>query len=135
MKLIFVATGGALGAVSRYAVALWATSRLPPSFPWGTLMVNLLGCLLIGLLAVAVGALPLSQQEHLKPLVLTGFLGALTTFSTFCFESWRDIEAGRLLVPAVNIVGSCLVGLLLVALGLRLGRLLLAVVTGTSGEV
>jgi CrcB protein len=122
-KILCVAAGGALGAISRYAVGLWAAARLGQFFPWGTFIVNLSGCALIGLLAVIVGALP--DHGYLRPLIVTGFLGALTTFSTFCFESWEKIERGELLLPALNIIGSCLAGLVLVWLGLRLGRLLL----------
>lgn len=123
MKLLCVAGGGAAGAMVRYGLSSLVTSRLGPSFPWGTLTVNLLGCLLIGLLSVLIGAWP--GQSQLKLLVLTGFLGAMTTFSTFCLESWQHVEQGRLLVPAVNIIGSCIAGLTLVAIGLRVGRYLL----------
>ena len=122
LKLIFVALGGAFGALVRFGVSTWTLARWGTGFPWGTLIVNLVGCLLIGLASVIVGALP--HNDQLKPLIITGFLGALTTFSTFGLESWHHLEEGRLWMAAINVVGSCIAGLGLVYLGLRIGRYL-----------
>jgi CrcB protein len=130
LKLASVALGGAVGAMLRYAVSLWAAERLGTAFPFGTLIVNLAGCLLIGMLSVVVGALP--GHDWTKALLVTGFLGALTTFSTFAFETWSEIEAGRWVVPAVNVGVSCVAGLALVALGLRAGRWIVAALAGGS---
>ena len=127
-KILSVALGGAMGASIRYMVTLWSLERLGSGYPYGTLMVNLVGCLMIGTLSVIVGALP--GHEWLKALLVTGFLGALTTFSTFAHETWADLEAGRLLVPALNVVISVILGFALVALGLRLGRGLLMLTGG-----
>jgi fluoride exporter len=130
LKLLCVAGGGAFGALARFGISTWVMSRFGAAFPWGTLAVNLIGCLLIGLFSTLLGAWP--GQEQLKPLVITGFLGAMTTFSTFSLESWQHLEQGRVMVAATNIIVSCVLGLALVALGLRLGRALLSL-SGNGG--
>lgn len=131
-KLLCVAIGGAIGAVIRYLVGLWASQKLGSEFPWGTFIVNLTGCFFIGILVVLTTASPLN--EYLKPLLIVGFLGALTTFSTFCFESFVELEKGNFFIPSMNIIGSCIAGLFFVFLGLRIGRVLFSVFSGTASE-
>src|SRR3954470_6900608 len=90
---LLAALGGALGALSRWGVA----TVLPPSpggWPWATLLVNLTGCLLIGvLLAVLLARFP--DRPLLRPFLATGVLGGYTTYSTFAVDSVALIEAGR----------------------------------------
>ena len=121
-ELVVVALGGALGALSRYGLALAAKAWLPAGFAWGTLLANVLGCLLFGLIMegpVRTGGL----GPTTRLAVTTGFLGALTTFSTFGWESLPAYERG--VGPALaNVGANLLLGLCAVALGASLGRML-----------
>jgi CrcB protein len=121
-QLLAVAVGGALGAMARYGIALWARQRFDGVFPWGTLLANALGCLLIGLL---VQTLPRwSVPEAARLIILTGFLGALTTFSTFGWETVRAAQLGQPGLAVANVAANLTVGLLAVTAGIGLGRLL-----------
>mgnify|MGYP005723666301 CR=1 FL=1 len=111
-QLVWVAIGGALGAVSRYALSTWVNTRTDSGFPFGTFTVNLLGSFLFGLLFIAVFS-TVTPRESLRLLVLVGFLGAFTTFSTFSFETMRLVQEGQLGVALMNVLASvclCLVG-------------------------
>jgi fluoride exporter len=122
MAYLWVALGGATGAVTRFAVAQWTGARWGWTFPWGTFAVNVTGSLAIGLvmtLLVARGADPAYQL-----LLVTGFLGGYTTFSAFSFEALTLFEARRWDAAALYVIGSVVLGLLATALGLGLGRLL-----------
>lgn len=123
MTLLLVGAGGFLGAVSRYLVDGWVSNLTGGSFPWGTLVINLSGSFVLGLLfalAVERAALPSS----IRPPILIGFIGAYTTFSTLTLESWRLIEDGSWVLAIGNIGGSMLLGLVAVVAGLTLGRAL-----------
>jgi fluoride exporter len=123
MKILFVLLGGSLGALSRYGVSLLAVKLFGVKFPWGTLIVNLSGCFLIGL-AFAWGERGLGIMNPLVRLFfMTGFLGALTTFSTFGLETVTALQEGRYLVAAANIVANNVIGISLVFLGMVVGRL------------
>jgi len=113
--IFFVALGGAFGAVVRHAVSLWCTHALGPRFPWGTLLVNVVGCLLLGWLVQAATSSP-SISESVKLALGTGFLGALTTFSTFGVQTlhvWQRSAA----LGVLNIAGNIVLGLLAAAVG------------------
>lgn len=101
--LLFVMIGGALGAPARYLIDLWVQSRHKSVFPFGTLAVNVLGSLILGCTA---GALTTSGSTWVMPLVGIGFCGALTTFSTFGFETVRLVQEGALRESASNVVAS-----------------------------
>ena len=115
-NLLLVALGGALGSVGRYLVSRWMTG----TFPWGTLTVNLLGCLLIGLLTGLVAKGSLSPE--MKLLLVTGFCGGFTTFSTFANESFSMMKAGDVLMMALYIGSSVAIGILAVYVGLQIAR-------------
>ena len=121
-KLMLIALGGSAGALSRYIVA-GATQRLAGgSFPLGTFVVNALGCLLFGLLwglmedRAAIG-------PQTRVMVLTGFMGAFTTFSTFAFESASLLRTGQWAYAFINIIGQNVLGLTCLFVGLMLARL------------
>jgi CrcB protein len=120
--LLLVGAGGFLGAVSRYLVDGWVVTLTGAGFPWGTLVVNLTGSFVLGLLfALSVERGVLSPA--LRGPVLIGFIGAYTTFSTLTLETWRLVETGSYIAAVGNIGGSVLLGLLAVVAGLALGRL------------
>jgi fluoride exporter len=121
LPVILIALGGAAGAVARYLVDTTISGRWPSAFPWGTLIVNLSGSLAAGFLfalTIERGMLPASS----RPPLMIGFLGAYTTFSTLMLESWRLIEDGTVGLGLLNIVGSCVLGLAAVFVGLAVGR-------------
>jgi CrcB protein len=123
VELVLVALGGAAGAVTRRLLDLWVTDRTESAFPFGTLVINLTGAFLLGLLfawAIERDVLP---REVRGPLMI-GFLGAYTTFSTLMLESWRLVEDGAWQLGLVNLLGSVILGVIAVVGGLAVGRLL-----------
>lgn len=117
MKL-YLALGlaGAAGASSRYLLGLLAATAAPGPFPLGTLLINLSGSLVLGLL-VGHDGLP----ERWRIPVATGFLGAYTTFSTWTVDTIRLYEEGHVGLAGANVAVSLLLGLPLVWIGLRIG--------------
>jgi len=109
--LAYIAFFGALGCVARYFLSGFVYDRMGWGFPWGTLAVNTTGAFIIGLimeLALRGAEIP----GNLRIGLITGFLGGLTTFSTFSYETFRLIETGRFLTAFCNIllsVSACLV--------------------------
>ncbi|MDX1530078.1 MAG: fluoride efflux transporter CrcB [Rhodothermales bacterium] len=116
--LAAVAAGGAAGALARYGVGLAAVRVVAGPFPVGTWAVNLLGSFLIGL-AVPLLAV---RADALRLLLVTGFLGSFTTFSTFSLDTLALWEGGRPGLAALNAAGSVAFGLAGAVLGLWLGR-------------
>lgn len=120
-KLLVVAFGGALGALARYGLSGLASRLFGASFPWGTFAVNALGCLCFGIIfAMSEHRLSISPQVRL--LLLTGFMGAFTTFSTYAFESMQLMRDAQWLPAAANVVGQVVAGLVLVLVGFKLGQ-------------
>ena len=123
VNMLAVALGAAIGANLRYGLASWAAQRLGTGWPYGTFIINVLGCLAIGaLLTLAATRLPLS--EPLRLLLVTGLLGGFTTFSTFGFEGFTLITSGNWVGAGLYLVGSVVVGLAAVFLGASLVRLI-----------
>lgn len=116
-RFIAVALGGALGAVIRYSAYLLTTRYYDGPAPIATWTVNLIGCLLIGFMAPAVQHPGLSPNTKL--LLLVGFLGSFTTFSTFSLETVVLWENGRLGLVLINTVGSVIAGIVLVWIGMQ----------------
>ncbi|WP_330458758.1 fluoride efflux transporter CrcB [Streptomyces sp. NBC_00820] len=119
--IVVIAVGGALGACARYEAALlWPTGRA--AFPWTTLCVNAVGCLVIGAFLAAItevwGAHPL-----LRPFFGTGVLGGFTTFSTYCADIERLVREGRAGVALVYLVATVVAALVCVRLGVTGVRL------------
>jgi fluoride exporter len=119
-KWLLIAGGGALGSVFRYALHTSVQRVWGGNFPLGTLTVNLIGCLLIGVLA-ALFAGPIQLREEYGIGLGVGLLGGFTTFSTFGLESFLLMNAGQFALAILNILLSCGIGLLAVWLGFRLG--------------
>jgi fluoride exporter len=123
MKMyLIVALGGALGAMMRYGTVVAVGRVTGFGFPWGTVTVNLVGSLVLGLLIGALAhGLHLSQEA--RALVVVGFLGAFTTFSTFSLDTVTLMERGAW-TPALGYVfGSVIAGIALFFMGLRAWRL------------
>ena len=118
---LWVALGGGAGSLVRYAVATASRTWWGADFPWGTLLVNVLGCLMIGLLAELIG-----QREVLRPelkfALIVGFLGGFTTFSSFGLETIELLRLGRTTAAGLYVVGSNILGLFAVMGGWYLAR-------------
>lgn len=109
-SLVAVAAGAALGGVLRYLVTLWSAERWGSDFPWGTLLVNLSGALLIGFgLTLLLASLRLNPAWRL--LLITGCLGGYTTFSSYVWEALTLAQAGEVGRAALYVVGSNVLGL------------------------
>lgn len=117
-----VALGGSMGACLRYATALWVGVPAMPAWPWATFAVNLAGSFLFGFLAVMLASLTTSELWRLA--LMTGMLGALTTFSTFSFELVRLLESRSLGLALGYAAVSVVACVSLAGLGLAVGRLL-----------
>lgn len=121
--ILAVGVAGGLGALSRYFLGTFIQRTAEPStsFPWGTFAVNMLGCFLFGLIWILA-----DQRGLLSPnarlIILTGFMGAFTTFSTFIFDSNTLLQEGQLLFAAGNILGQFALGLLSLIVGMAVGR-------------
>lgn len=118
-----VASGGALGAVLRYVFGIFCTQLLGSRFPWGTFVVNVLGCFLLGWLLQAAASSTVSDATKLA--LGTGLLGAFTTFSTFSVETihaWHRAPA----IAVSNVVAGVAVGIMAAAAGMYLAERLAA---------
>jgi CrcB protein len=123
MPLILIGLGGFAGAISRYLVDGFVVDRTGAAFPWGTLVVNLSGSFVLGLLFAMTAERAILPADIRGP-VMIGFIGAYTTFSTYMLESWALLEGGSWAPALANLGGSVILGLLAVAAGLTLGRAL-----------
>ena len=123
MTVAMVLIGGAIGAPLRYLTDLFVQSRHDSVFPWGTFTVNVLGSLILGVTAAV--AVEVGTPSWVLALVGTGFCGALTTFSTYWFETIRLLEEGSLLTAAENCAASLLIGLAACAGGFAAAAVLL----------
>jgi CrcB protein len=106
--------------MARFAVGSWALTRAGEGFPWGTLAVNWLGCLAIGVAAALFAAWP--HGPSLRLFVVTGVLGGFTTFSAFGLETFELLADGEGSRAVLYVTGSILGGLLAVSLGVLVGR-------------
>ena len=109
MTVLMVLLGGAIGAPLRYLADLFVQSRHDSVFPWGTFTVNVAGSLVLGVTAATV--VELDSPSWVLALVGTGICGALTTFSTFGYETVRLLEEGSVSAAAANAIASVVVGL------------------------
>lgn len=123
-KLLIIGLGGFIGAISRYTVSGWIQRLFrSPWYPIGTLGVNSIGCLLIGLLGGLVETKGLFQPGT-RLFLLVGLLGAFTTFSTFGYETFSLLRSGEFLMAGVNIAAQVILGLFALWLGYTLSNLI-----------
>jgi len=109
-QVALVALGGSAGSVLRYLASLWIVKRFPYTFPLGTFIVNVTGCFIIGFL-LGLSIFHNLQNNELKLLLVVGFCGGYTTFSTLSSESLHLLEAGNYWTLASYIAGSIVLGL------------------------
>ncbi|MEV5810057.1 fluoride efflux transporter CrcB [Streptomyces parvulus] len=124
MNWLLVAVGGMAGAPLRYFTDRAVQARHDSGFPWGTFTVNVAGCLVLGLLTGAT--LAGAAGSELRLLLGTGLCGALTTYSTFSYETLRLAETGSRLPAALNVLASVAAGLAAVFAGVTLADALWA---------
>ena len=118
-----IAIGGAIGAIARYQIAAMVQARIPVGFPYGTFVVNVTGCLIMGFVT-ALLAERLVVHPNWRFLIPIGFIGAYTTFSTFELETFRAVSEGAWWVAGANVAGSVAAGYLALWAGFVIARLL-----------
>ncbi len=123
MEYLWVGVGGFLGANARYALGVWIVGRLGAEFPFHTLLINVTGSFVIGVLLVLLSE-RLAVDPAWRLLLVVGFLGGYTTFSSYTFEALALAEGGRWLAAAWYVLGSNGLGLIAAYAGVVLARLL-----------
>lgn len=122
-KYVFIAIGGALGAIARYWVGAEVANRLGTKFPYGTFVINISACVIIGFSLTF-----LARRAELSPawrfLIPVGFVGAYSTFSTYEWETFSSIRTGAFLMATLYAVSSLILGLVAVWGGIALAEML-----------
>ncbi len=119
----WVALGGALGSMARFWLAAAVASLTGPQFPWGTLLINVLGSFVIGLFGTLTGSRgAVSVPPDIRIFVMVGICGGFTTFSSFSLQTLELLQSGELLWAAAYILGSVVLCLLGVWIGALLGH-------------
>ncbi len=116
INILIIGIGGFLGAVTRYGVAIWIGQRWGRSFPLGTFVINITGSFLIGLLMTLMTE-KIIENPQWRLLLVVGFLGAYTTFSTFEYETGALLKDSEWLYAGLNVVLSVVVGFIALKLG------------------
>lgn len=123
-RFAWICLAGAAGTGARYLVGLWAVQRFGPSFPYGTLFVNLGGCFLMGALMHA--ALTMAWSDTARMAITIGFIGGLTTYSAFNYETTRLLGTGAYGAALINVSATMLGSLVAGVIGAWAMRLLLS---------
>lgn len=116
---MMIAVGGAVGSVLRYIISKWLNEQGSGDFPWGTFVVNVVGCLIIGLV-YAIEEKTGGMEPQLKLFLTVGLCGGFTTFSTFCNESFLLLRHDQLFLAALYAAASLFAGILAVYIGMRI---------------
>jgi CrcB protein len=121
--ILAIGVAGFFGAIARYGLEGFVSSRNGGSFPWGTFVVNVSGSLVLGFLFAVLIEGRVIVVPWLRTAMTVGFLGAYTTFSTLTLETFRLVEEGSIGLAGANVLGSLAIGLVAVYIGVVLGRL------------
>lgn len=122
-KYLYIAVGGALGSVARYWIGSAVSDRLGARFPYGTFVINITACLIIGFTITYLGRRA-EVNAAWRFLIAVGFVGAYSTFSTYEWDTLSSIRSGAFLLAALYAVGSLLLGLVAVWGGAMLAEVL-----------
>ena len=120
-KYLFIALGGSLGSLARYWVGSTVAGRMGIRFPYGTFVVNITACILIGFI-MALLSRNAGINSAWRFLIPVGFIGAYSTFSTFEWETYSSLQAGAFLIASLYVVSSLVLGLIGVWCGVLLAR-------------
>lgn len=118
MMILYVAAGGAIGASLRYIVSDKITALLGHGFPYGTITVNILGSLLLGIMVESSARLTIPMPQEMRALLAVGILGGFTTFSTFSLDAVTLLERGQIVPMLCYIVVSVVIGVLAMIAGM-----------------
>jgi CrcB protein len=122
-RYLWIAIGGSLGSIARYWVGSTIASRLGTKFPYGTFVINITACVIIGFSLAYLG-----RRSELNPawrfLIPVGFVGAYSTFSTFEWETFSSLQLGAVLIAALYVVLSIFLGLVAVWCGYMIARVI-----------
>ncbi|MBW1649248.1 MAG: fluoride efflux transporter CrcB [Deltaproteobacteria bacterium] len=121
-EILYIGSGGLIGALARYfSYHLIGKIFNLQRFPYATFIINIIGCFFIGIIAGLLNSL-LKSNEIVKAFFILGFLGSYTTFSTFAYETYKLLEAGRIIASFANIFLQALIGIIGVWLGISLTK-------------
>jgi len=123
LKVMIVAVGGGIGATTRYLVSTWAAEKFGTNFPYGTLIVNVVGCFIIGAF-MTLTTERLIVSPYWRLLVTVGFVGGLTTFSSYSYETFKLLQDADVLMAIYNLLGNVIIGFFATWLGISVARLL-----------
>ncbi|MBF0567699.1 MAG: fluoride efflux transporter CrcB [Nitrospirae bacterium] len=118
---LLIGIGGAVGAIARYALALWITGKWGRVFPLGTFVINISGSFLIGFVMSILAARNIIDPQW-RLLIVVGFLGGYTTFSAFEFETGALVKQGESLAAMLYVALSVIVGFIVLRIGDALGK-------------
>ena len=123
MQILYIAIGGSIGAVTRFLLSEFINRTSNDVFPWGTIAVNLIGSFLIGLFVELFSRTIV--PDNLRTILIIGFLGAFTTFSTYALESVKLLQGNEIKLFIQNILIHNILGLVFVIFGIYLSRIVI----------
>ena len=123
LRLFILGIAGAAGTISRYLLGGWIHQLFGAEFPYGTLVVNISGCLAVGFLGTLAEERFLISPQ-IRTALLIGFLGAFTTFSSFAYETWSMFKNGEVFLAGINVLASVVVCFIGLMIGVFLARLI-----------
>lgn len=124
LEIVAVALGGMIGCVARFLTSYYTSAWLGTTFPWGTLIVNVLGSLLIGFVATAALSKPGLIDPNLRFFLTSGFAGGFTTFSALAFETFALYQKGEIMLAFANLGSNLVLGFIAVIIGVMLAKFL-----------
>ena len=122
-EMLAVAIGGSIGSLARFLSSHYMSLWLGTTFPWGTLVVNVLGSFLIGFVATLAFNKPGLIDPGMRLFLTSGFAGGFTTFSALAFETFALYQRGEIMLVLANVGGNLVLGLIAVVIGVMLARL------------